>query len=56
MQIILICHCLFNKDRFILHADMNRSMIFNSFNAMVRIQIFVQGNLEDGCTSLPRIG
>ena len=45
---------LFNKDRFLLQVDMNRSMILHSLNAMVGIQVFVQSDLEDGCTSLPK--
>ena len=45
---------LFNEDGFLLQVDMDGRVVLNAFDPVIGVEVFMKGDLENGCTSLPR--
>jgi len=45
---------LFDEDGLLLQVDMDGSVVLNAFNPVVGVKVFMEGDLENGCASLPR--
>ncbi len=45
---------LFDEDGLLLQVDMDGRVVLNTFDPVVGIKIFMKGDLENRCASLPR--